>query len=169
MAEFDHPDLAPSDAVVALRSFPRRWRGLLATDDDDPEGVAARHPPGGGWSALDHAGHVANALDAASDDLAQTLRADDLAITDPATAPTSSPSGINATLDRLAAAADRLAGVIGGASAEDWTRPAYLPDGRAVNALWLVRAAVQEGARHLRQAEAVIAQVKGRPPTEDDE
>ncbi len=42
--------LAPSDAVVALRSFPRRFRGVLARPDDDrydPDEVARRIGPDG--------------------------------------------------------------------------------------------------------------------------
>jgi len=169
MAEFDHPDLSPSDAVVALRSFPRRYRGLLATDDDDPDGVAARRPDAGSWSALEHTAHVANALDAGAGDLARVLQDDDPAVSDPATAPADGASAVEPTLDRLTAAADRLVQAIDRYSPRDWSRPARLADGRAVDALWLVRTAVQEAARHLRQAEGVVAQVRGRPVDEDDD
>jgi hypothetical protein len=166
---FDHPHLSPSDAVVALRSFTRRYRGLLATDDDDPEGVASRRPAAGSWSALEHAAHVANAFEQAADDLQRVLREDDAGVSDPADAPPTGASDVEGTLARLTAAAERLVAAIDRARPEDWARKAHLPDGRTVDALWVVRAAVQEGARHLRQAEAVIAQVRGRPaPDEDD-
>lgn len=169
MAEFDHPNLSPSDAVTALRSFPRRYRGLLATDDDDPDGVALRRPDAGSWSALEHAAHVANAIERGADDLERVLRDDDPAATDPAEAPPSGASDIESTLSRLAAAAERMVAAIGRYGAHDWTRKAHLPDGHTVDALWIVRATVQEAARHLRQAEQVIAQVRGRPvPDEDD-
>ena len=53
-----NPDrsLSPSDAVVALRSFPRRFRGALARPDDDrfdPDEVGRRIGPDG-QSATDH-------------------------------------------------------------------------------------------------------------------
>jgi DinB family protein len=166
--EFDHPNLSPSDAVVALRSFPRRYRGLLATDDDDRNGVAMRRPEAGGLSALEHAAHVANALEQAASDLDAAHRADGAQVADPAAAPTSGATDVESTLQRLSAACERLADAIGRYRPDDWTRTIGAPDGRTVDALWLVRGAVQEGARHLRQAEQVIAQVKGRPAGDDD-
>ena len=167
--EFDHPHLSPSDAVAALRSFPRRYRGLLATDDDDPEGVASRRPDSGSWSALEHAAHVANALDQAAGDLERALRDEGVAVADPAAAPPAGATDVDGTLARLTSAADRLAAVIDRARPDDWARPVRAPDGRTIDALWIVRAAVQEAARHLRQAEQVVAQVRGRPPADDED
>lgn len=167
--EFDHPNLSPSDAVVALRSFPRRFRGLLATDDgDDPEGVAMRRPDAAGWSALEHAAHVANALDQAAADLQAAHRDEGVTVADPTQAATTGATDVDGTLSRLTAASDQLVGAIERYNPDDWKRTVRSPDGRAVNALWIVQAAVQEGARHLRQAEQVIAQVKGRPVGDDD-
>ncbi|MBV8691764.1 MAG: DinB family protein [Actinobacteria bacterium] len=166
--EFDHPNLSPSDAVVALRSFPRRFRGLLATDDDDPEGVAMRRPDAAGWSAREHAAHVANAVEQAAADLQAAHREEGAAVADPAQAPPSGATDVDSTLAHLSSASDALVAAIDRYNPDDWKRTVRAPDGRTVDALWIVRAAVQEGARHLRQAEQVIAQVKGRPPQEDD-
>lgn len=167
-AEFDHPNLSPSDAVVAVQSFPRRYRALLATDDDDPDGVAMRRPDASGWSALEHAAHVANALEQAAADLDAAHRSDGVTVADPAQAPASGATDVNSTLDRLSTASDKLVDAIGRYRPDDWARKVAAPDGRTVDALWIVRAAVQEGARHLRQAEQVVAQVKGRPVADDD-
>lgn len=167
-AEFDHPNLSPSDAVVALRSFPRRYRALLATDDDDPDGVAMRRPDASGWSALEHAAHVANALEQAAADLDAAHRGDGVNVADPAAAPTSGATSVDGTLERLGAASNSLIDAIGRYRPDDWARKINAPDGRAADALWIVRAAVQDGARHLRQAEQVIAQVKGRPAGDDE-
>jgi len=167
-AEFDHPNLSPSDAVVAVRSFPRRYRALLATDDDDPDGVAMRRPDASGWSALEHAAHVANALEQAAADLDAAHRGDGVNVADPAAASPSGATGVDGTLEHLDAASNSLIDAIGRYRPDDWARKISAPDGRAVDALWIVRAAVQEGARHLRQAEQVIAQVKGRPAGDDD-
>jgi len=166
---FDHPNLSPSDAVVALRSFPRRYRGLLATDDDDPGGVAMRRPDAAGWSALEHAAHVANALEQAAHDLEAAHRSDGVSVADPADAPASGAADVDSTLERLTTASERLVDAIGRYRPDDWARTVGAPGGRTVDALWIVRAAVQEGARHLRQAEQVVAQVKGRAVDDDDE
>jgi hypothetical protein len=168
-AEFDHPNLSPSDAVVALKSFPRRYRSLLATDDDDPDGVAKRRPDASSWSALEHAAHVANALEQAAADLDAAHRSDGAAVADPATAPPSGATDVDGTLDHLNAASERLVGAIDRYRPDDWAQKVTAPDGRSVDALWIVRAAVQEGARHLRQAEQVIAAVKGRPAADDED
>jgi hypothetical protein len=165
--EFDHPHLSPSDAVVALRSFPRRYRRLLATDDEDPEGVASRRPNAASWSALEHAAHVANAFEQAADDVDRALRQDNAVVSNPADAPPAGATDVEGTLARLAAAAERLAAVIERARPDDWARKVHPSDGCVVDALWIVRAAVQEGSRHLRQAEQVIAQVSGRPAADD--
>jgi len=167
--EFDHPNLSPSDAVVALRSFPRRYRALLATDDDDPDGVAMRRADASSWSALEHAAHVANALERAAADLDAAHRGDGVTVADPAAAPASGATDVDSTLERLTAASDTLVEAIGRYRPDDWARQVGAPDGRTVDALWIVQAAVQEGARHLRQAEQVIARVKGRPVNDDDD
>lgn len=165
---FDHPNLSPSDAVVALKSFPRRYRALLATDDDDREGAAQRRPDPSSWSALEHTAHVANALDQAATDLDAALRRDGAEAADPAQAPLSGAPSVDGTLARLSSASQHLVDAIGSYRPDDWTRKVTTPNGSTVDALWIVRAAVQEGARHLRQAERVIAQVKGRPVDDDD-
>ena len=72
-----HDDaVTPSDAAVALRSYPRRYRAVLVRPDneDRPDDVV-RRPASDGWSALDHAAHVAASLTAAAEALsARPLR-----------------------------------------------------------------------------------------------
>jgi hypothetical protein len=50
-------------------------------------------------------------------------------------------------------------------SARDWSRTGVVDDGsgRTVTALDIARAAVAAGVTHLREAEAVLAAVRGRP------
>ena len=48
-----HDDLAGRDAAVALRSLPRRFREILAVEDEDPAELASRPGPDG-RSVLDH-------------------------------------------------------------------------------------------------------------------
>jgi hypothetical protein len=59
------------------------------------------------------------------------------------------------------AAADRIEHV----AADDWSRTGVVDDGsgRTVSALDLARASVEAGITHLRAAQAVLAQVRGRP------
>ena len=127
-----------------------------------------RRPDAAGWSALEHAAHVANALDQAASDLQAAHREEGAAVSDPAQASPSGATDVDGTLAHLSSASDALVAAIGRYSPGDWARTVRAPDGRSVDALWIVRAAVQEGSRHLRQAEQVIAQVKGRPPEDDD-
>jgi hypothetical protein len=61
--------------------------------------------------------------------------------------------------------ADRIEHVPAG----DWPRPAVVDDGsgRTVTALDIARAAVDAGVTHLRDAEKVLAAVRGRPADAD--
>jgi hypothetical protein len=167
----DLSTLSPSDAVVALRSLERRYGGLFAGlgGDESPDDVAHRRAEGG-WSAVEHIVAASHGIAAADRALASvlTLDAPPLAATDidPGASRPAAPTG---TVDeRLAelgleanAAADRIARV----PARDWTRTGVVDDGsgRTVTALDIARAAVAAGVTHLREAEAVLAAVRGRP------
>ncbi|HYD09274.1 MAG TPA: hypothetical protein VEA78_04150 [Acidimicrobiales bacterium] len=50
----DESSMTVQDAVVTLRSLPRRWRAVLATLDEDDIDVLSRRPPDGSPSALEH-------------------------------------------------------------------------------------------------------------------
>jgi hypothetical protein len=169
----DLSKLAPSDAVVALRGLERRYRGLFAGlgDDESPDDLAHRQAPGA-WSAFEHIVAATRDIAAANRALAAVLTVDT-----PAVAPAdvdvaerakpSAPTGpVHAQLAELGleanAAADRIANVPAG----DWSRTAVIADGsgRTVTALDIGRAAVNAGVSHLREAERVLAAVRGRPP-----
>ncbi|HZA79455.1 MAG TPA: hypothetical protein VE623_24010 [Acidimicrobiales bacterium] len=168
----DLSQLSPSDAVVTLRGLERRYRGLFAGlgEDESPDDLA--HRSAGGWSAAEHVVAAARGIAAADRALATVLTVDSPTVAaadvDPAAGPRSTvPSG--PLQDRLAelgleanAAADRIDRV----AAEDWSRPATVDDGsgRTVTALDIARAAVDTGITHLREAEKVLAAVRGRPP-----
>jgi hypothetical protein len=59
--------------------------------------------------------------------------------------------------------ADRIQHVPAG----DWTRAAQVANGRRITALDIARAAVDAGVTHLRDAEEVLAAVRGRPVEPD--
>jgi hypothetical protein len=139
--------MSPSDAVVALTSFPRRWRAVLVRPDDDKEELV-RRPGADGQSALDHlAAATARIRDAAS------AVARELGVAAPALAGAPSAESVDAALAALSEASYALVGVIEEATADDWKKG---------SALELLRGAVGEAAARLRQAEQVIHEVKGR-------
>ena len=74
---FDPSRVSPSDAAVAARSFPRRFRALLVRPDDEDPAVVHRRPAGGGPSAAGHALAAAAGMAAAAGALGRVLTADD--------------------------------------------------------------------------------------------
>ena len=59
---FDASTVSVPDAIVTLRSMPRRWRGALALIDDEDDAVLRRRPADGSPSALEHAEAARQAL-----------------------------------------------------------------------------------------------------------
>lgn len=161
--------LSPADAVVALRSFPRRYRSLLTTFDDDerPDDLVHRRAPDG-LCALDHAEAVAGALA----DLAGALRSV-LVHERPVLAPSiltaaggarspgerRRPGAVEAVLDQIAGVAGALADQADAAAGEAWVRTGSVDDGagREVGALELLHQAVRVGAAGLHAVEQALA------------
>ncbi len=167
----DLSQLSPSDAVVALRGLERRYRGLFAglSDDESPDDLA--HRRAGGWSAADHVVAAARFIAGANRALARVLTADSPSVApadvDPtaSSSPGASPGPVDGPLRELGAEANAMADRIDHVPAGDWTRPAVVGNGagRTVTALDIARAAVDAGVTHLREAEKVLAAVRGRP------
>ena len=63
---FDASTVSVPDAIVTLRSMPRRWRGALALLDDEDDAVLRRRPADGSPSALEHAEAAREALGGSS-------------------------------------------------------------------------------------------------------
>ena len=146
--------ISPSDAVVALRSFPRRWRGLLAQagEEEDPDGALRRRPPDGSPSVHDLLADTVAVLAAADGRLRGVLLGATASGGSPVVAP-------GAEVDALATAAESLAAQVAGVSSADWERS----DDSGTTALDVVRQAVAAASDNLRQAERTLAQVRGRP------
>lgn len=173
MASLPTDHLSPSDAAVAVRSFPRRFRGVLATPQDDvedttpadPDELARRIGPDG-RSAADHllaADGVLTLLDRAL----EQVRRDDDPVLHPAVRDLRSAwwddehTPLPALLDQLDATADRTADRIDAVPTDTWGRQARVADADAtVGTLDLVRQAVDVVAGHLRSAERTIAAVR---------
>ena len=157
----DPRTVTPADAVVALRSYPRRYRALLVRPDDE-EGaeVVTLRPAPDRWSALEHAAHVAQVFETAADAVRALRRHDDADVVVEPGPP--SLGSVDQVTNWLGAGAERLAGVVEELRGDDWKRSGRLPTGEAVTALDVVRHAVHAGAHHRREAERVVNEVRRR-------
>ena len=161
--------LAPSDAVVALRSFPRRFRGVLARPDDDrfdPDEVARRLGPDG-HSAADRLIAAAGVL-ALIDRAVEQARAEDEPVLHPAFADLTSlevaqeatledQAPVAELLDRFEGDASHTADRVDGVPTDDWSRPVRVADQDSTRTLLtLVQDGVAAVAAHLRAAQKTV-------------
>lgn len=155
--------------MVAVRSFPRRYRGLLVAPGsvDRPDAVFRRRPDPTTWSALEYTAHVADRLDHLGPAIRRITFEDHPTIAVFDNEQRAAEKGYN-LLDRtevlgwLDFACAELASVLEGVNADDWTRTGSLATGER-DALALARDGVHEGAHHLRDVQRVLAKVRGRP------
>lgn len=159
---------SPSDAVVALRSMDRRWRGLFAgLDDDESADALAHRPAADGRSALDHATHATRTLSLLGRALEQVV-VDEGAVLHPAVSDRAarewpaSTAGVDETIDELAQEAERLAARADGVAAADWARRAAVAGGGEVDALGLLWDAVDSAVAGLKAAEATLREGRGK-------
>lgn len=121
--------ISPSDAAVAARSFPRRWKALFARAAGDDEQA----------DVLERSGAVGLADEAAA--LLATT-AERLPVK-----PVQRPTGGGDAVARLESASAALAETIGHVPADDWGRG---------GAIELLQAGIDGAAALLRQAEAAV-------------
>ncbi len=164
------PPRPPGDAIVALRSLGRRFRGVFAGlgDDESPDDLGHRVGPDG-WSAVDHVVAATRTLELLDRALAQVLSQDDVVLppavldTSQRTAPPGSAGTVDDALAELSAAAERLAERADRVRAQDWSREARVADHDArVTASAILWDAVDSAVEHLRAAERTLAAVRGR-------
>ena len=163
---FDGGTLSPSDAIVAIRSFPRRYTDVLARPDDDdlPDDPAKRRPAPDEWSALEHAALVPVVMDGVAEAIRIIEIRDrpDIALPDERQPPPA--DSVETVLSDFHRASEHLVGVLDTVPTTDgWGRTGRLPGGDELSAIWLLRHAVHAGVHHLRQAEAAMRAVIGRP------
>jgi hypothetical protein len=161
--------LTPSDAVVALRSFERRYRALFADleEGESPDDLA-RRPAADGWSAIEHVVAASRGIAGYGRALATVFQVDDprLAVGDVDVTTTPRPhqptGTVHERLAELGIEANEVAELAQHKDAKEWQRTGTLGDGAGgtVTALDLVRAAVDVGVQHLRAAERVLAAVR---------
>ena len=158
----DYATISPPDAKVAVRSYPRRYRSALAAalDDEADAGLVRRRPDATTWSALEYAVHVADLYEHFAtivrrmyDETEPTIDfwdPDERAATE-----RYADADPRATLDRLEAAAAKLAAELDRVDADGWHRTATFPFGER-DLLMMARNAVHEGSHHLRDVERVL-------------
>lgn len=157
----------PADAVVALRSLPRRFGALFAGlgDDESPDDLAHRIG-GDGRSAADH-------IVAARSDLTFFGRAVEQVRTDdgPSLHPAVDDAGrrewpdaagpINELLDELSETAEGLAGELEHVGAPEWARRGTVADGGSeLSAADLLWRGVDAALDHRQRAEQVLVEVR---------
>ncbi len=159
----------PADAVVALRSLDRRYRGLFAGlgPDEAPDDLAHRLGADG-RSAADRVVAAARTLGFLGRALEQVLVEDDPvlhpAVLDPSAREWPDASGaVDDRISELAWEADALAERAERVPAHDWARVARVAGHDATSSasaiLW---DAVDTAVEHLKAAERTLREVRGR-------
>jgi hypothetical protein len=159
---FDPEQLSPGDAVVAVRSFPRRWRRLFtAVLEQEDNGEALLHTPlGGGSSSAERLHRVTVVFHGTVRQLDELWSQDDPALDevgeDGLDRATATP--VSTLLDDLVAVAGRLAGAIERYRGEQWGRSGHRR-GDQVTALDLAREAIHQASHDLRVCREDLARV----------
>jgi hypothetical protein len=161
----DVSKLSPSDCVAALRSYPRRFRAIVAPVGGDEKPDDLVHRAGAdGRSALDHADHVARSIALLGQAMHQVLTQDQpmlpAAVLDDDAREWAVSGGAleaDAVLDFVTRECEGLATSIDRVDASEWTRAGTIAgSGATVTAIAIAREAVRTGAEHLRAAEAAV-------------
>ena len=155
----------PADAIVALRSLERRFRGLFAGlgEDESPDDVAHRKGADG-RSALEHVVAATGAVEAAGRDLERALLEDEPTVPGGTGADAGPATGtVEDRLRGLAAATTAVAERADRVGAREWARTAQrADDGTTVTAAALLWAGVDRAVEHLKAAERTLAEVRRR-------
>ena len=154
---------------MAVRSFPRRYKALLAAPGsaDGPDAVFRRRPGPSTWSALEYTAHVADRLDHLGP-VIRRITFEELPSIPLFDNEARAAEKTYNLLDRIEVlgwldfACAELASVLEGVNADDWTRNGLLA-GLPRDALTMARDGVHEGSHHLRDVQRVLAAVRGRP------
>ncbi len=150
MATPDSASLSPSDAIVALRSFGRRFRAIGVPEPDDEDDTDAEPTGGRIEEALASAAGAASAIAAVGEQLQHVLVDDSPAVgpTPDRTRPAVPPAD---AIERLEAAAAGIADLAARQPPTAWSRTGRRA-GSPVTAADLLREAVRIGAEALRAA-----------------
>jgi hypothetical protein len=174
VAGLDLSLLTPADALVALASFPRRYRAELNPLPDDEQAADRADEQAGrlgpeGVSALDVVSDVTRTWGLLSHELRRVQTLDQPTL-HPAALDgsarhwdTPAPDSIDEALVLLGHEADALADAIRSyPTADDWARRAHAPGGASATALDLVREGVRVGSEGLGRVAEILAAVRRR-------
>ena len=158
----DYDTISPSDAAVAVRSFPRRFAEQLHRSEGD-ESALRRRPEPTVWSALEYTAHAGDGFEFFAETVRRTRMESnpEIPFPDPderAEAEGYNQQGIHAVLGQLEVNAIRFAEAIEAASTEDLDRTARFSWGQR-DLLTMIRNGVHEGKHHLRDTERVLDRV----------
>lgn len=166
MTDVDVSKVSPADVAATVRSLPRRFAAVFAPLDDNVERISHR-PPEPGRPPAEQCLRLASAgLDQVTRALRTALVHNDADVSIPAAASAdvgvdrNGPS-LESSLEELTRIATALADVLGRVDAHEWGRRARL-DGHDTTILGLARQAVRIGVGRLREAEAAMADARGR-------
>lgn len=169
----DYDTVSPLDAINAVRSFPRRYRALLTTfdNDEDPDSLLYRRPQPDVWSAIEYTAHVADTLDYTAPQIRRMLVEDNpvLQAWDPdqrAADERYNERPLRQVVGELETACADLAATLDSVDADDWRRTGRFPYGER-DVLTITRNMVHEGSHHLRDVDRVLRSVRGRAPEDD--
>jgi len=158
--------LSPQDAVVTLRSLPRRFRTALRPADDDNLDEFAERVGSSGRSPLDFLVDADRSLTLLHRSLEQVLRQDDPVLApatlDPAAREwPSTHAGLDGELAHLEGSATELADLAERTAAADWGRTATVAGRSApIEALDVLREAVRTAITDLKAAEQTLDEVR---------
>jgi S-DNA-T family DNA segregation ATPase FtsK/SpoIIIE len=164
----DEERIAIPDAIVALRSYPRRWReAFTAAQSDGGDELLTRRPEPETWSAVEYAAHTRDVFRLLAAGLEEVLRRDrpdfghppDPDETARAYADLDADTVLTEFGDASTALADRAERV----PAQEWSRP-FVVDGGEHHAGWIVQHAAHEGSHHLRDVERGFATLRAEAP-----
>jgi hypothetical protein len=170
VSTYDLSTLAPSDAEVALRSFPRRFAQVLRPiGDDDAIDELASQPGPDGASALDLVGALVARWAVQRRALHQLLIAEaptvDAAAVDaslPAAHGAGAATDVESALAAVGHEAEALAAAVGDTPTSGWARTGTTGAGATTTSLDVVRAAVRAGRDTLDAVQRTLAAVRAR-------
>ena len=162
----DPSSIAPNDAAIALRSFPRRYRALLGPVADPVVEAQALQIGPEGVSAVDLAADTVRTWLIQREALRQTQVHDfplfHPAVLDPAERNwhTAVVDSCDSVLEQLTDLAGEFADDTGSVHGDQWYRSGTIAGGGSATALQILDAAVSVGADNLRRIERTLAAVR---------
>jgi hypothetical protein len=148
--------LQPAAAEAAIRSLPRRFRAAanhLPLDPADRERLLGLTETG--RRALDALAGVVPALAVAEENVRRIVYREEGRTIAPLQPPPLPWSAVDAEVDRITSAAERLADLLHSLSARDWSRAATGPSG-TVTPIDVAREAVRRSVEALRTVERAL-------------